>query len=118
MSLKIHNISGWSKSVLVIHPHRSCIWKYCSLATKVGHVAKLLFIEMCKILTFHNCVASSALILCRCTAMQQAKHTSNKGLSQELAFEVFTGSCCETNAMIVITNQKMMRFHKHELEQR
>lgn len=34
------------------------------LATKVGHVAKLLFIEICKIFTLINCGASSAPSLC------------------------------------------------------
>ena len=35
-----------------------------SPATKVGHVAKLLFIEICKIFIFLNCGASSALTVC------------------------------------------------------
>ncbi len=41
----------------------------------------------------------------RCTAMQQDKHTSNEGLRQQLLFEVFTGSNCET--MKIVSDNKL-----------
>lgn len=113
MNPEIYNFSGRNKSVLVIRPSKYCMWKHCSLSwqQKVGHVAKLLFVETCNILTFHNYGVSSAFAVCRCTAMQQL-FKSVQVRNQSFFFFFFTGG----NSIIVITSQKMIRFYKHKLD--
>lgn len=112
MNPEIYNFSGRNKSVLVIRPSKYCMWKHCSLSwqQKVGHVAKLLFVETCNILTFHNYGVSSAFTVCRCTAMQQLVKVQVR--NQPFYFFFVTGG----NSIIVITSQKMIRFYKHKLD--